>query len=137
MKLLDTNVFVYAHGRPHPYRQPCRALIAELETEPVDYNVDTELLQEILHLYSLQGDRAFGLNVFDVILTIFPYPFAVGRSEAVAARRLVEAYPGLSPRDAIHAAVVLTQDLDALVTTDKAFTDVAGLSVLDPANGMD
>ena len=38
----------------------------------------------------------------------------------------------LSPRDAIHVAVVSTQHLEGIVTTDAAFGQVQGLSVYDP-----
>jgi len=48
------------------------------------------------------------------------------------ARRVLESYPGLSPRDAIHAAVVTTQNLDGIVTTGAAFAQVRGLTVFEP-----
>ena len=133
MKLLDTNVFVYAHGRPHPYAEPCRALLSQLGQQPLEYTIDTELLQEIMHIYSVRGQRSFGLTLFDDIFTIFPDPNAIGRNEILAARRVVEEYPAISPRDAIHAAVVRTQGLEGIVTTDKALGQVAGVTRFDPA----
>ena len=45
MKLLDVNIVIYALGRDHPYREPCRAIINQLEERPHDYAVDTEMLQ--------------------------------------------------------------------------------------------
>jgi predicted nucleic acid-binding protein len=43
------------------------------------------------------------------------------------------AHPRLSPRDAIHAAVVLTYGLEGIVSTDRAFGRVPGLVRFDPA----
>ncbi len=73
MKLRDTNVFIYAQGGPHPYREPCRAVLAR-------------------------------------------------------------AHERLSPRDAIHAAVVLTNGLEGIVSADRAFDGVPGLVRFDPAD---
>ena len=132
MILLDTNIFIYAHGRPHLYKEPCRLLLARIGEAAQKYNIDVELLQEIMHVYSGRGARAFGLEIFDILVDLFPDPLPIGRSEMVAARQLLERYPVLSPRDAIHAAVVSTQRLEGIVTTDAAFGQVQGLSVYDP-----
>ena len=48
------------------------------------------------------------------------------------ARQVLERYLALSPRDAIHAAVVTTQHLEGIVTTDAAFAQVSGLTVYNP-----
>ena len=29
---LDVNVFMYAAGAPHPYKEPCVRILADLET---------------------------------------------------------------------------------------------------------
>ena len=132
MRLLDTNIFVYAHGRPHPYAEACRFLLSQMGQEHLEYTVDTELLQEIMHLYSARGQRSFGLALFDDIVTMFPDPLAIGRDEMLEARRLVQEYSVLSPRDAIHAAVVLQHDLEGIVSADRGFDEVIGLRRYDP-----
>ncbi|MBI4310289.1 MAG: type II toxin-antitoxin system VapC family toxin [Chloroflexi bacterium] len=132
MKLLDTNIFVYAQGGPHPYREPCQTLVAALEEHSSEYNVDTELLQGVLHVYSLRGERPRALRTFDRRLRLFPYPIAIAGQELLVARQIFERYPALSSRDAIHAAVVQTQGLEGIVTTDRAFSDVLGLTAFDP-----
>ncbi len=132
MILLDNNIFIYAHGRPHPYREPCRLLVARIGDTALRYNIDVELLQEIMHVYSARGARGFGLEIFDILVDLFPDPLPIGRLEMVAAREVLERYPVLSPRDAIHVAVVSTQRLEGIVTTDAAFGQVRGLSVYDP-----
>jgi len=57
----------------------------------------------------------------------------VGDSEIVTTLRMLGEHPGLSPRDAIHAAVVLGHGLEGIVSTDTAFDQVPGLRRYDPA----
>jgi len=104
MKLLDTNVFIYAQGGPHPYREPCRAVLAGADPE------------------------AYGVDV----LAFLPDPFPISRREVEGAADLVGTHPRLYPRDAIHAAVVLAYGLEGTVSTDRAFDRVAGLIRFDP-----
>ena len=132
MRLLDTNIFLYAGGRPHPYKDPCVRLLQEAAASIGEYAIDTELLQEVLYVYGLRGERARGLIAFDELIAAFPDPIPIGRAEVVDARRLLEGQPALSPRDAIHAAVVNTQAMEGIITTDRAFQKVPGLAVFDP-----
>ena len=69
------------------------------------------------------GDDTIHTQVFDIInnASYDNTPWPEG-----------ERYPALSPRDAIHAAVVSTHHLEGIVTTDAAFTQVGGLMVYDP-----
>ncbi|MSQ22644.1 MAG: PIN domain-containing protein [Dehalococcoidia bacterium] len=131
LKLLDTNIFIYAQGQPHRFRDACQMLVASMEEDNSLYAIDTELLQEILHVYSARGERARALRTFDRLLLLFPNPAPVGKGEMVVARQLVEAYPTLLARDAIHAAVVQTNGLEGIVTTDRAFREIPGLVVFD------
>ncbi len=114
------------------YAEPCRALVSELAVDSGGYTIDTELLQEILHVYILRGERDRAFRSFDRLLTLFPQPIPMGGEEASIAREFLERYPALSPRDAVHAAVVFTQGLEGIVTTDAGFGQVQGLTVYDP-----
>lgn len=132
MKLLDTNVVIYALGRPHPYKEACAHLLREIGEGASGYIVDTEMLQEILYVYTRRAERWEAFRVFDNLLRLFPDPIPIDRGGIVEARRLLDRHPGLSPRDAIHAAVVQTQGLEGIVTTDRIFSEVHGLTTFDP-----
>ena len=132
MKLIDTNVFLYARGRPHAYQEPCRALIMRVAQQPNAFGVDVELLQEVLHFYWGRKDLATGFSLFSDISALCPDPEPITGTIITEARRILEANPILSPRDAVHAAVVLNRRLEGLVTTDRGFRAVAGLQVWDP-----
>ncbi|MCH7713015.1 MAG: type II toxin-antitoxin system VapC family toxin [Chloroflexi bacterium] len=132
MKLLDTNIFIYAQGGPHRYFGACRALVSRLGPDSSSFTIDTELLREVLHVYILRGERARAFRTFDRLMSLFPQPVPLAADEALLARQILERYPSLSPRDAIHAAVVSTHHLEGIVTADAAFGQVQGLTVFNP-----
>lgn len=74
MKLLDTNIVVYAIGRTHRYKQPCVRLLQEVADGVSDFNVDTELLQEILYLYTARGEGRVGLRRAAISCSCSPTP---------------------------------------------------------------
>ena len=137
MKLLDANVVIYALGRDHPYREPCRAIIKQLEERPHDYVVDTEMVQEILHVFSHKGDIKTGAEAVSRLLDLFPDVIPITGGEIGTATRLIGQPPQLSVRDAIHAAVVLEHGLEGIVSADRAFDDVPGLRRYDPTEVAD
>ena len=132
MKLIDTNVIIYAVGRPHPYKEPCAGILRAASTDADAYAIDAEVLQELLHVYTMRAERRQALQVFDRSLTLFPNPLPIRRSEMVRARDLMEQHAHLSSRDALHAAVVMTNRLEGIVTTDRGFRAIQGLQVFDP-----
>lgn len=132
MKLLDTNVFVYSRGEPHPYREPSRAIIRMAEVQADVFGVDVEALQELLDLYARRGRRSFAVQIVEETLALFPDPLPVTRREVEEATDIVKGYRRLSPRDAIHAAVVFTHGLEGIVSADRGFDRVAGLTRFDP-----
>jgi len=61
---------------------------------------------------------------------LFRNPLPIGREEIEMARDLMRAYYFLGARDAIHAAVVQSHDLEG-ITADKAFDRIRGLKRFD------
>ncbi len=131
MKLLDTNVIVYAAGKQHPYKLACTKILAEAVSSD-EYSVDAELLQEILFVYQVRGQEQLGIEIFDRVITIFPTVMPIGRREAIIARNLIARYPGLVPRDAIHAAVVVEHRLEGIVSADRVFDRIVEVRRIDP-----
>ena len=132
MKLIDTNVFVYALGRPHEYKESCMRLMDQFERGEHQANVDTELLQEILYHFWQRGQPQVGLQAFDQIVAGFPDPIPITVHEAAIARDLLSAHPYLEPRDAIHAGVVLAHGLEGIISADRDFNSIPGVTRFDP-----
>ena len=132
LKLVDTNVFIYGAGRPHQYKESCAKLSAELIRGEHDANIDTELLQEVLFLFWRRERIDEGLRMLDRIVTGFPDPFAVTLIDVRAAREILSRHRKVSPRNAIHAAVVLTHGLEGIISTDRGFNGIPGVTRFDP-----
>ena len=131
MKLLDANIFFYAMGASHPHKTACARLLTDALVAPNLYTTNTEVIQEILHVYNRRSQRATALQVAEKILTLFPHTLAITLNEMHEAINLMKRYT-LSPRDALHAATVITYNLEGIVTTDIAFTNVNEIKVFSP-----
>jgi uncharacterized protein len=131
LRLIDTNVVIYAAGKAHPLQDEARKVLDRIAEGSLHANVDVELLQEILHVYAARKERAKGFDTIDDLLVLFPNPIPIGREEIETARDLMHSNSFLGARDAIHAAVVQTQDLEGIVTADKVFDRIKGVKRFD------
>lgn len=131
MRLIDTNAVVYAVGQAHPLKVSASKILSSIAEGALQANLDTESLQEILHLYSLRGERRKGFRTLENLLVLFPNPIPIGREEIEKARDLMLDHAFLGARDAIHAAVVVSHDLEGIITADKAFDGVRGVKRFD------
>ena len=132
MKLLDANVVIYSEGREHPYRGPCKIVMEQVNACPGEYAIDVESLQEILHVYSKRGESEKGMAIAQRLLNLFSEIIPITTAEIVTAIRLFRETPGLSGRDAIHAAVVMEHGLEGIVSADRDFDRIPGLRRYDP-----
>jgi predicted nucleic acid-binding protein len=131
LRLIDTNVIVYTIGSAHSLKDASERVLSDVAAGAVAANVDTEALQEILHIYSSRGERKKGFRAVEHLLMLFPNPFPIGRDEIERARDLMMEHSFLVTRDAIHAAVVQTHDLEGIVTADKVFDRIKGVKRFD------
>ena len=131
MRLIDTKVVIYAAGKAHPLQGEARRVLDRIAEGALHANVDAELLQEILHVYDARKERARGFDTLDDLLVLFPNPIPIAREEIETARDLMRAYSFLGARDAIHAAVVQTHDLEGIVTADRVFDRIKGVKRFD------
>lgn len=131
MRLIDTNIIVYAVGSVHPLKEASERILSDVAAGALAANLDAEALQEILHVYSSRGEREKGFRTIEHLLLLFPNPFPIGREEIEGARDLMMEYSFLVTRDAIHAAVIQTHDLEGIVTADKIFDRIKGVKRFD------
>lgn len=120
MKLLDTNIIMYPVGKPHLYKAPCQVIFKKAASNATEFNIDTELCQELLYVYGRRGERKQGLKTVESLIELFPNVFPMDK------------YPNLIARDAIHAAVVLVNGLEGIVSVDKVFGEIKGLKRFEP-----
>jgi len=130
--LVDSNVFMYAAGSPHPHKEPSVRYLERIARGDVEAAVDAEVLQEILHRYRAIGRWADGRRVYDLARRVVPLVLPVTADAMDEARRLLDDHEGLVARDALHAAVVRLGAMDAICSYDRDFDEIDGVVRVEP-----
>ena len=116
---VDTNVFVYAVGRPHPLREPAQTMLRERLERGQPMATSAEVLQELMHVYLPVGrEETLGaaLRLASDLTVVWP----VEASDVLAARNLSASRPGLGARDLLHLAVCHRHGAGELLSFDRA-----------------
>ena len=130
---LDTNVFLYAAGASHPWRDDCAKVLRRVAQGSLDATTDSEVIQEILYVLIRRGRRADALKLANDLTSLFPDLLAVTRDDMLSACELLEQYPRLSVRDAVHVGTMLRNGLRTVVSVDSDFDEISEIRRLDPA----
>ena len=132
---IDTAVIMYAGGKPHPLREPCRQLLGAVADGSLDAVISTEVVQEIYHRFVAIDRRDLGMAMADAALDLFAPVVPLTETMMRRMSGLVEDYAGLSARDLVHVATCLELDIEAIVSPDQGFDAVTGLIRVDPKDG--
>ena len=126
--LLDTNVLLYARGRDHPQREPSRRLLSAAARATVSAAASVEALQEYTHVLLRRSDvtRADALASARRVRALLRW-HPVDIDVWDVASEILATHEQLYPRDAIHAATAVLQQL-TLVSADTVFDRVEGLA---------
>jgi predicted nucleic acid-binding protein len=132
LKLIDTNVFIYAAGKPHEFKASCIRVLNLYAAGEIDLNIDTEVIQEVM--YNLWNRRRFqeAVAMTDQLLAGFPTPYPITGETMRRARDVFASSPEIGPRDSVHAAVVLENDLEGIISTNGDFKSIPGVTRFDP-----
>ncbi|MDZ7291942.1 MAG: type II toxin-antitoxin system VapC family toxin [candidate division KSB1 bacterium] len=131
---LDANIFMYAAGTPHPYKDPCVHILADVETGILSAVVNTEILQELLYRYSHIKLASKGIQPCRDILK---YPVAILSVTDADIRLAIDLFEshhptGLKPRDAIHAATMKNNGIIRIMSADTDFDNLDFVTRIDP-----
>lgn len=124
---LDSNIPMYVAGREHANREPARRLLERVRKGGIEACSSTEVLQEILYRYSALGRLDLAREVYDLFVDICPVIHSVTLADTDRARDLLCNGPGISARDAVHAAVMLNHEVEWIATFDTGFDRVPGV----------
>jgi predicted nucleic acid-binding protein len=132
--LFDTGVFIYALGGEHPYREPCRAILREVQRRRLGAEASVELIHEFAYVRLRQvGHRADATRSAYTIARSFSL-HVVDPSDIERALDLWCEHERLDMRDAIFAAQALNRGIDAILSPDQDFDAIASLERIDPAD---
>jgi predicted nucleic acid-binding protein len=131
--LLDTNIFLYAAGASHPRRDPCAKVLRRVAEGTLEATVDSEVVQEILYVLTRRGRGRDALTLARHVTSLFPDLLPVTRDDLLGACDLLQQYPRLSVRDAVHAATMVRNGLKTIVSVDPDFDQLAQIQRLAPS----
>lgn len=136
LTFIDVNVFMYAAGRPHPYKDPCLQILSDLESGILSGLVNTEIFQELLyryfHIQLAEKGAELCRNIFQLPIKILP----VTEQDIRLAIDLFELHQnkGLKPRDAMHAATMKNNGVSKIISADRDFDAIDSIKRIDPLN---
>jgi predicted nucleic acid-binding protein len=130
--LLDTAVFVYALGRDHPYREPCRWIVDALGDERIAGEASVSMVQEFAHVRRRRGGDVGRASKEARVVSGLCLLHAFEEPDLTLMLELLAAYERLDGQDAVFAATALNRAIDVIVSPDPAFDDVPGLERIDP-----
>lgn len=134
--LFDTGVFVYALGGEHRYREPCRAILREVQSRRLAAEASVELIHEFAYVRmrraAKRADVARAARAISRSLSLH----AVERGDMERALELWSEHEQLDVRDAIFAAQALNRGIDVILSPDSDFDGIPGLQRIDPADAQ-
>jgi predicted nucleic acid-binding protein len=130
---IDTNVPMYAAGAPHAYREPAVEVLAAVAERPHVFVTSAEVLQELLHRrVGSRGRWAVGERVLQAFHDLMRDRIEpVTTADVVLASRLAGGAPGADARDLLHAAVMHRLGVTRIISTDRGFDAIEGVTRLE------
>ena len=130
MIFIDSNIPMYLVGAPHPHKVDAQRALEQVIAGARRLVTDAEVLQEILHRYRAI-DRLDAIQpAFQALLGVVDEVFPIEERDVLAAKDILLGAPRLSSRDALHVAVMRRQGVASILSFDRGFDGVAGLTRL-------
>ncbi len=119
---------MYVVGAPHRHKVDAQRLLEQAVLSCERLVTDAEVIQEVLHRYVAINRRDAIAPALDALLGVVEEVFPIERQDALAARDVVLGAAQLSARDAIHVAVMRRRGVRRILTFDRGFEGVPGVS---------
>jgi uncharacterized protein len=118
MIFVDSNVFIYAVGRPHPLQVDAQNFFFEAGKTGSFLVTSSEVLQELLHVYLPVGRFATLDAALELATRSTDRILPITLDMVLHARNLADSLPGLSARDLLHIAVCWQTKIKKIKTFD-------------------
>lgn len=121
MIFVDSNVWMYAVGRPHPHRDPARDFLRQVAAgDESPAVISAEILQELVHVYLATRRPETLDDALSLIAASGAEVWAVEASDVLLARELARTWPSLTARDLLHLACCQRRGVRRVKTWDRA-----------------
>jgi len=126
MTFVDSNVFMYAVGRPHPLKTAAREFFLAAYANGTLLYTSAEVLQELAHAYLPVGRQ----ETFDAAMELMSGAgievWPLEAADVMLARQLHQRHPELQARDLCYLASCQRRGADQIMTFD---TNLAAASI--------
>ncbi len=124
MIFVDTNVFMYAVGRPHHLQSVAREFFVRSHRRQIPLCTSAEVLQELLHAYTA-AERINTLEAaFSLVSRYGVQVWPLEPEDVMLAQQLVARFPTLSARDLCHLASCRRRGVKKIKTFDQTLRAV-------------
>lgn len=130
MIALDTSVLLYAVGSEHSLREPGRAIVRALGEGRLRATTTAEVIQEFAHVRSRRRDREDAVRLARGYIRLLAPLLPIEEEHLDLGLAFFERHETLGAFDAVLAAAAVGSGIGTLVTADRGFVGVAGLSVV-------
>ena len=120
MTFVDTNVIMYAVGRPHPLREDARRFFAESLEENRPLATTAEVLQELLHAYLPVGRTETMQAALELTTSTIKTIWPLEADDVRHAHALIATHPELGARDLVHLSCCQRRGVSSIKTFDRA-----------------
>jgi predicted nucleic acid-binding protein len=134
MILIDSNIFMYAAGVDHSNKKDSIHVLQQVVQGTIEGVISVEILQEILHRYRSINRWQDGKQVFETARIISKVIFPIEVNILDQAKQLLDQYPSIMARDAVHAATVLILGLEGICSYDRDFDNLSEIKRFIPGN---
>ncbi|MGQ0560782.1 MAG: type II toxin-antitoxin system VapC family toxin [Gemmatimonadota bacterium] len=128
MILIDSKVPMYLVGAAHPHKGDAQRLLERAIHNEERLVTDAEVLQEILHRYTAIRRRDAIQPAFDALLGVVDAVFAVELEDVERSKEILNGFPQLPARDALHVAIMRRHGVTGIMTFDTDFDDIPGIT---------
>lgn len=132
MLTIDTNILMYDAGDDHPLRAPCQQIIRLIADGDLEAMTTPEAIQEFAHIYARRRGRRAAVQRATEYAELLA-PLRLSEPEHLeSGLQLWADNEELGAFDAILAAVALDTKYATIVSADRAFASVPGLTHVYP-----
>ena len=129
---IDTNIFLYSVGRDHPLKPASVAVIHHIRDGEFTAIINTEIIQEILYHFQSIKQLLIGIRLAKDAVSISSRILPVEETDLSLAIELLESYPKIQTRDAFHAATMIRNGINEIISTDPHFDLIHEIKRIDP-----
>ena len=120
MIFVDTNVFMYAVGKPHPLQSRAQQFFDESTRNRKTLFTSAEVIQELMHVY-LRMKRPHTLDsALELVANAGVQIWPLEEADVTLARQLHDRHPTLTARDLCHLASCRRRGVNDIMTFDQA-----------------